>query len=91
VLRRISLRLAQDGIDIADLYGARNDAAATFETCLALRIPNGVNVARLKADLDQLLQGDALSVGLFRSDVLRAVSEPQPLMPKPRLKAGAPR
>jgi glycine cleavage system transcriptional repressor len=89
VLRRISLRLAQDGIDIADLYGERNDAAGTFETCLALELPSGVNVTRLKADLDQMLKGDTLSVAIFRTDVLRAVSEPHPLVPKPKAKAGA--
>jgi glycine cleavage system transcriptional repressor len=88
VLRRISLRLAQDGIDIADLYGERNDATGTFETCLALEIPSGANVARLKADLDQLLKGDAVSVAVFRREVLRAVSEPQPLMPRSQPKVG---
>jgi glycine cleavage system transcriptional repressor len=77
VLRRISLRLAQEGIDIADLYGERDDRTGTFETCLALKVPVGVEVPRLQADLEQLLRGDSLSVVIYRCDVLEAVSEPR--------------
>ncbi|HUQ72543.1 MAG TPA: ACT domain-containing protein [Planctomycetaceae bacterium] len=91
VLRRISLRLAQEGIDIADLYGERNDRTGTFETCLALKVPVGVDVTRLQADLEQQLRSDGLSVAVFRCDVLQAVSEPRPLVRPPRSRSGAAR
>lgn len=78
VLRRIALRLAQDGIDITDLGGRRHDQSATFETCLALRIPQGVDIARLRLDLDQTLGRDGLQVALHRGDVLAAITDPGP-------------
>lgn len=87
MLRRVSLRLAQEGIDITDLYGERNDQTGTFETCLAILIPVGVDVTRLQVDLDQLLRSDAVSVAIYRNDVLQAVTDPKPLALRPR--AGA--
>lgn len=79
VLRRVSLRMAQEGIDIVDLYGARDDATGRFETCLALRVPVGVAVSRLQADLDQMFRNDGVEVAVVRNDVLKAISDPHPL------------
>jgi glycine cleavage system transcriptional repressor len=78
VLRRVAHRLAQDGIDVVDLYGIRHDEDQTFVTCLQLAVPVGVNVVFLQKDLDQMLGGEGLSVGLFHDDVLQAISQPEP-------------
>ncbi|HET6424983.1 MAG TPA: hypothetical protein VFG20_14950 [Planctomycetaceae bacterium] len=78
VLRRIAHRLAQDGIDVVDLYGMRNDKDQTFVTCLQLAVPSGVNVVFLQQDLNQMFQGEGLSVGLFNDHVLQAISQPEP-------------
>ena len=51
VLRRVAHRLAQDGIDVVDLYGIRHDEDQTFVTCLQLAVPVGVNVVFLQQDV----------------------------------------
>jgi glycine cleavage system transcriptional repressor len=91
VLRRITLRLAQEGIDIVDLYGERNDATGTFETCLALRAPLGVASPRLQADLEHLLRAAGARVAVVRNDVLQAISDPHPLIGPTRPPAGSSR
>lgn len=78
VLRRVAHRLAQDGIDVVDLYGLRHDEDNTFVTCLQLAVPVGINIAFLKKDLSQLFGDDELSVGLFHDHVLQAISQPEP-------------
>ncbi len=78
VLRRVSHRLAQEGIDVTDLYGLRDDAAHSFVTCLQLEIPAGVEIAELQRDLAQLLAPDGITVGLFHDQVLQAISQPEP-------------
>lgn len=78
VLRRVAHRLAQEGIDVVDLYGIRHDEDNTFVTCLQLAVPIGVNVVFLQKDLDQMLGGEGLGVGLFHDHVLQAISQPEP-------------
>jgi glycine cleavage system transcriptional repressor len=77
VLRRVSRRLAQEGIDVVDLYGERQDEAATFVSCLQLAIPQGVDVATLQRDLDQMLGPEGIAVSLFHDRVLQAISNPE--------------
>lgn len=92
VLRRIALRLAQEGIDIIDLYGERNDQTGTFDSSLALQVPAGVDVTRLRADLDQSLGGTGcVSVSIIGCDLLTAITEPQPPAHMWRVRGGAPR
>lgn len=78
VLRRVAHRLAQDGIDVVDLYGIRHDHDQTFVTCLQLAVPSGVNVVFLQNDLNQMLGAEGLSVSLFHDHVLQAISQPEP-------------
>jgi glycine cleavage system transcriptional repressor len=80
VLRRVSHRLAQEGIDVVDLYGERQDEAGTFVSCLQLEIPQGVDVASLHRDLDQALRPEGISINLFHDRVLQAISHPEPPM-----------
>ncbi len=79
VLRRVSLRLAQEGIDITDLYGERDDAARRFASCLELAVPTGANVSSVYRDLNQAYVDQGISFELYREDVLRAISQPAPL------------
>lgn len=78
VLRRVAHRLAQDGIDVVDLYGVRHDEDNTFVTCLQLAVPAGVNVVFLQKELAQMFGEDELTVGLFHDHVLQAISQPEP-------------
>uniref|UniRef100_A0A7C4QMW4 ACT domain-containing protein n=1 Tax=Schlesneria paludicola TaxID=360056 RepID=A0A7C4QMW4_9PLAN len=77
VLRRVSHRLAQDGIDVIDLYGERQDQFGTFTSCLQLDVPQGVDVATLHRDLDQMLRPEGIAVSLFHDRVLQAISHPE--------------
>lgn len=77
VLRRVSRRLAQEGIDVVDLYGERQDVAETFVSCLQLDVPQGVDVATLHRDLDQMLRPEGVAVTLFHDRVLQAISNPE--------------
>jgi glycine cleavage system transcriptional repressor len=76
VLRRVAFRLAQDGINVADLYGTRDDQSKTFASCLHLDVPRGVSAACLFRDLDQMLSPEGVRVGLHHDRVLEAVSRP---------------
>jgi glycine cleavage system transcriptional repressor len=80
VLRRVSHRLAQEGIDVVDLYGERQEPAGTFISCLQLSVPQGVDVATLRRDLDQLLRPEGVAVNLFHDRVLQAISNPEPAL-----------
>jgi glycine cleavage system transcriptional repressor len=80
VLRRVSHRLAQEGIDVVDLYGERQDESGTFVSCLQLDIPQGVDVATLQRDLDQTLRPEGISITLFHDRVMQAISHPEPPM-----------
>lgn len=77
VLRRVSHRLAQESIDVVDLYGERQDQTGTFTSCLQLDVPQGVDVAKLQQDLDQLLRPEGILVSLFHDRVLQAISHPE--------------
>lgn len=78
ILRRVAHRLAQEGIDVVDLYGIRRDEDNTFVTCLQLAVPIGVNVVFLQKDLSQMLGAEGLAVSLFHDHVLQAISQPEP-------------
>jgi glycine cleavage system transcriptional repressor len=78
VLRRISLRMAQEGIDITDLYGERDDAAQRFASCLELEVPAGAEVSRVFRELQQAYHGQNIKFELFRNDVLESIMHPEP-------------
>lgn len=79
VLRKVSLRMAQEGIDITDLYGERDDAVGRFASCLELAVPSGADVSRVQRDLIATYQGQGVTFDLYRDDVLLAISQPDPL------------
>ncbi|OYW24424.1 MAG: hypothetical protein B7Z55_02210 [Planctomycetales bacterium 12-60-4] len=79
VLRKVSLRTAQEGIDITDLYGERDDASGRFASCLELAVPGGADVSRVQRDLIAHYQGQGVTFELYRDDILEAISQPAPL------------
>ncbi|MCH7686270.1 MAG: hypothetical protein IH899_06275, partial [Planctomycetes bacterium] len=52
-LRRITARLAQDGIDIIHLHALRNDDNCSFSMRMKLTIPQGVDVLQLQRELEE--------------------------------------
>lgn len=79
VLRKVSLRMAQEGIDITDLYGERDDAAGRFASCLELAVPAGSDVSWVYRELAQAYQDQGVEFELYRDNVLQAISQPEPL------------
>ncbi|GIX04525.1 MAG: hypothetical protein KatS3mg114_0394 [Planctomycetaceae bacterium] len=82
VLRRVSHRLAQDAIDVIDLFGERNDQQGTFISCLQLAVPAGVDVARLHGDLVSMLEPEGVLITLLHDRVLQAISQPDLSVPR---------
>ncbi len=64
VLRRVSHRLAQEGIDVTDLYGLRR-CRPDVRDVPATGNPREVEIAELQRDLTQLLAAEGIAVGLF--------------------------
>ncbi len=62
ILRHISGRLAEQRIDINDLYGIRDDAQGAFRIVLGLAVPTTVDVTQLKQHLTALGQSLDLSM-----------------------------
>ena len=60
-MRRITARIAQDGIDIISLHAARSDDGQ-YLFDMSLSIPDVVDTARLEEDLSGLVQTVTLSV-----------------------------
>lgn len=56
-LRRISACLAQNGIDVADVFACRADEIPTFEIRLRLIVPKSMSRDSLEAGLSQLGTG----------------------------------
>lgn len=79
VLRKVSMRMAQEGIDITDLYGERDDEAQRFASCLELAVPTGADVSRVFRELQQAYYGQGVTFELYRDDLLQAISHPEPL------------
>lgn len=78
ILRRLAHRLAQDGIDVADLQATRVDEGRQFQFFLELGVPAGVDLGRLARDLQGIASGEPLAITLQRRTVLDAMMRPDP-------------
>ncbi len=56
MVRQISARLAQEGIDITDVFARRADEGQTFVMVMELAVPPGVDALALQRELEQLGQ-----------------------------------
>ena len=61
-LRRITARLAQDGIDIIHMHALRNEDNCSFSMRMKLTIPQGVDVLQLQRELEEHNRDLELSV-----------------------------
>lgn len=79
LLAKVSSRMARDGIDIADFYAVRTAPTLSAYMWLELKIPEGVDVEKLRSDLDEIgqpfkLQATLLSEQEFiTSDLARSI------------------
>lgn len=77
VMRLVSSRLAQDGVDISDLYAWRNDNGSV-EMVLELLVPAGVDVSVLERDLEKRGRSAGLSARLCPEESYAAGGIPRP-------------
>ena len=78
VMRRIASRLAQDGIDISDVYAVRNGESAGFRMILELAVPDGINCAGLVTDMEQLPDA-AITARLQSAEEFQVAGSARPL------------
>jgi glycine cleavage system transcriptional repressor len=77
-LRKITRRLAQEGVDIIDLHGIRNDADMQFSAFMELVSPSGVDLLSIVHDLQQSSASEGLRLTLQHRAILQATSRPEP-------------
>lgn len=69
-LRRISAKLAQDGIDIIHLHALRNEDNGSFSMRMKLTIPQSVDVLQLQRELEEHNRDLELSVEFQRGNIV---------------------
>jgi len=79
MIRQISARMAQDGIDITDLYALRNDADRTFVMVMEVAVPPGADALSLQRELEDLSSSSGLSVTLQHENIFEATNDPRPV------------
>jgi glycine cleavage system transcriptional repressor len=86
MIRQISARLAQDGIDITDLYARRGEHDRLFVMVMELAVPLGVNALVLQKELEELGSAVGLSAALQHEDIFAATNDPRPVRVRTRLR-----
>ncbi len=86
MVRQISARLAQEGIDITDVYARRADDGQTFVMVMELAVPKGVDALALQRELEQLGSAVGLSASLQHEDIFTATNDPRPVRVTQRLR-----
>lgn len=79
MVRQISARLAQEGIDITDVFARRADEGQTFVMVMELAVPPGVDALALQRELEQLGSAVGLSASLQHEDIFSATNDPRPV------------
>jgi glycine cleavage system transcriptional repressor len=77
-LRKISRRLAQQGVDIIDLHGVRHENDASFSAFMELMSPLGVDLLQIVQELRQSSSEENLTLTLQHRAILQATSRPEP-------------
>jgi glycine cleavage system transcriptional repressor len=85
MIRQISARLAQEGIDITDVF-ARRAEGKTFVMVMELAVPAGVDALALQRELEELGSAVGLSASLQHEDIFTATNDPRPVRLSQRLR-----
>lgn len=79
MMRRIASRLAQDGIDICDVYATRDGESGAFRILLQLVVPQTTDRAVLLSDMERLQEEEPIHAALQTLEGLRAAGIAPPL------------
>ncbi len=83
IIRQISARLAEEGIDITDLYAVRSEESRSFVLIMELSVPPGVDVQTLQTDLEALGRAIGLTVAVQHEQIFHATNDPRPVRISP--------
>jgi glycine cleavage system transcriptional repressor len=86
MIRQISARLAQEEIDITDVFARRADNGKTFVMVMELAVPGVVDALALQQELEQLGSAVGLSAALQHEDIFSATNDPRPVRLSMRLR-----
>ncbi|QDU82263.1 hypothetical protein Pla110_40180 [Polystyrenella longa] len=78
MIRQISARISQEGIDISDLY-AKRQPDTSFVMVMELSVPLGIDVLVLKNDLEAVCIKEGLTVTLQHENIFAATNDPRPI------------
>jgi glycine cleavage system transcriptional repressor len=79
IIRQISARLAEEGIDITDLYAVRESPDRSFIMILELAVPGGVDALKLQREVETLGGPIGLSAALQHENIFAATNDPRPV------------
>ena len=88
IVRQISARLADEGIDISDLYAVRDAADRSFVMIFELAVPAGFNALKLQAEVEEMGGPIGLEATLQHENIFAATNNPRPVRVLPA--SGAP-
>jgi glycine cleavage system transcriptional repressor len=77
VMRKVSSRLAQEEIDITDLYAARKEQDRTFVMVMELAVPECVDVFSLVSELEEMGQPFGLHPTMHHESDFISTDEPR--------------
>ena len=79
IIRQISARLAQDRIDITDLYALRDNREQSFVMVMELAVPRGVDTSALQREFVEIGNTFGLSATVQHENVFSAANDPRPV------------
>lgn len=79
IIRQITARLAQEGIDISDLYAIRSDKDRAFVMVMELAVPLGLDALVLQSELEQMGRSVGLSASMQHENIFIATNDPRPV------------
>ncbi|MDA0833460.1 MAG: hypothetical protein O2955_04690 [Planctomycetota bacterium] len=79
IIRRISTRLEEVGIDITDLHAIRDDQRHEFLLVMELAVPTGIETHELTQELEQLGSTEGLSAAFQHENIFAATHDLQPV------------
>lgn len=77
-LRKITRRLAQEGVDIIDLHGIRHEDDQKFSAFMELLSPSDVDLMGIVHDLQISTAEEGIQLTLQHRGILQATSRPEP-------------
>jgi glycine cleavage system transcriptional repressor len=79
IVRQITARLAQEQIDITDLYAVRSDTDRSFVMIMELAVPLGIDALSLQSELEQMGRSVGLSATMQHENLFIATNDPRPV------------